>query len=81
MSSQEIPVEHFAQLFHYYHQALANDSEDPAAVPTSGAGVDMPSSEKNRVIAAARLALLDLTPAERPSRPYFAKPGEAEWGC
>ena len=81
MSIQEIQVEHFAQLFHYYHQTLANDSGDPAALPPSDAWADVPSSEKNRVIAAARLALLDLTPAERPSRPYFAKPGEAEWGC
>ena len=80
MSIQEIQVEHFAQLFHYYHQALANDSGN-TPVRTRDAWADVSASEKDRTIAAARLALLDLTPAERPSRPYFAKPGEAEWGC
>jgi len=35
------------------------------------------------LIAAARLALLEVEvlPRETPSRRYFAKPGEAEWGC
>ena len=40
--------------------------------------------EKNRLVAAARLALLELS-AEfahaAKSQRYFAKPGEAEWGC
>jgi hypothetical protein len=35
------------------------------------------------MIAAACLALLEaeLGPIEYPARQYFAKPGEAEWGC
>jgi len=44
----------------------------------------VPQQEKNRLVAAARLALMDLasTAKEREdSRRYFAKPGEAEWGC
>jgi len=81
MSIQEVPVERFAQLFHYYHQALANDSGSAATVRTNDAWADVPPTEKSRMIAAARLALLELTPVERPPRPYFAKPGEAEWGC
>ena len=81
MSIQEVPVERFAQLFHYYHQALANDSGSGAIVRTNDAWADVPPTEKSRMIAAARLALLELTPVERPPKAYFAKPGEAEWGC
>jgi hypothetical protein len=36
------------------------------------------------MIAAARLTLLELrapSEGERVHRQYFAKPGEAEWGC
>jgi hypothetical protein len=35
------------------------------------------------MVAAARLALLELATAQahEHDRPYFAKPGEAEWGC
>jgi hypothetical protein len=34
------------------------------------------------MIAAARLALLELGAHDQEdSRKYFAKPGEAEWGC
>ena len=43
-----------------------------------------PQNERKRMVAAARLALLELatTPAQpRPVRKYYAKPGEAEWGC
>jgi len=81
MSIQEVPVERFAQLFHYYHQALA-DSRNTAAAGANDAWADVPPSEKSRMIAAARLALLELAPVvEYQQRPYFAKPGEAEWGC
>jgi hypothetical protein len=36
------------------------------------------------MIAAARLALLELSTAPEPRNPgrkYYAKPGEADWGC
>jgi hypothetical protein len=36
------------------------------------------------MIAAARLALIELEATDQKredSRKYFAKPGEAEWGC
>lgn len=45
---------------------------------------EIPHQERSRLVAAARLTLLDLTSmvAERENaRRYFAKPGEAEWGC
>ena len=83
MSLQEVLPEQLAELFHHYHQALAPDfARDTKANPESWEQV--PSQEKNRMIAAARLALLELGAREQQredSRRYFAKPGEAEWGC
>jgi hypothetical protein len=40
--------------------------------------------EKDSLIAAARLTLLELVSSAKEQedpRRYFAKPGEAEWGC
>ena len=83
MSIQEVSAERFAQLFHQYQQALASDFNDASTVHAKDAWADVPPSEKSLMIAAARLALLEveLLPSERQSRRYFAKPGEAEWGC
>ena len=82
MSIQEVSAERFAQLFHHYQQALA-DSGSPSNIRTKDAWENVPASEKSTLIAATRLALLEveLAPSERESRRYFAKPGEAEWGC
>jgi hypothetical protein len=83
MSIQEVPPEQLAELFHHYHQALAPDFHCESK-PNSEAWAQVPPQEKSRLIAAARLALLELEAAERDresSRRYFAKPGEAEWGC
>ena len=88
MSIQEVSPELLAALFHHYHQALAPDfqcASDPNAEPWE----EIPQQEKGRMIAAARLALLELAgtgrePADRTkyfAKPYFAKPGEAEWGA
>jgi len=44
----------------------------------------VPTDERRRLVAAARLAILELETNARmedDSRRYFAKPGEAEWGC
>jgi hypothetical protein len=83
MSIQEVSAERFAQLFYHYHQALADDSGSPANLRTKDAWENVPPSEKSKLVAAARLALLEveLVPSEGQSRRYFAKPGEAEWGC
>ena len=83
MSIQEVSAERFAQLFHQYQQALAGGFTDSSTVCGKDAWADVPPSEKSLMIAAARLALLEveLLPSERQSRRYFAKPGEAEWGC
>ena len=83
MSLQEVLPEQLAELFHHYHQALGPDFDrDTKAEPERWEQV--PAQEKNRMIAAARLALLELGATDRhreDSRKYFAKPGEAEWGC
>lgn len=83
MSLQEVLPEQLAELFHHYHQAL-----HPDFVCDSKADVvpwdRVPARERDRMIAAARLALLQLWAHEQQkedSRKYFAKPGEAEWGC
>jgi hypothetical protein len=83
MSIEEVSVERFAQLFHHYHQALGDNSENASHMRTCDAWANVPPSEKNRLIAATRLALLEVEviPSERESKRYFAKPGEAEWGC
>jgi len=79
----EVAPERLAELFHHYHQALTPE--------ISGKGnegreswKEVPQAEKNRLVAAARLALLELdsmTSDRAKSRQYFAQPGEAEWGC
>jgi len=78
MSIQEVSAEQFAQLFHHYHQALTNESGSTHEVWT-----DLEPAERTRMVAAARLALLETEQVHtaRPARNYFAKPGEAEWGC
>jgi hypothetical protein len=74
MSIEEVSAERLAELFHHYHQALG-----PAE-----SWEQVPREEKSRLIAAAHLALVELASTGREredSRRYFAKPGEAEWGC
>jgi hypothetical protein len=80
---QDISAEQLARLFLHYREALAQDfhckgsEEAPAWDQTS-------DQERKLMVAAARLALLELsaTPSSDESkRKYFAKPGEADWGC
>jgi hypothetical protein len=83
MSIQEVAPEQLAQLFHHYHQALAPHFHCPDQSGCEG-WEDVPAQEKGRLVAAARLALLELAAADRErqeSRRYFARPGDAEWGC
>ncbi|MGA9528714.1 MAG: hypothetical protein WBS24_11405 [Terriglobales bacterium] len=83
MQIQEVSAERFAQLFHQYQQALANDFTGAHEDRAPAAWTEIPPAEKQLMIAAARLALLEVEvlPSERQSRRYFAKPGEADWGC
>ncbi len=83
MSIQEVSAEQLAKLFHRYHHALAPDFACPSDNRHQFWN-DVPLEEQNRMTAAARLALLELESldSERENcRRYFAKPGEAEWGC
>jgi hypothetical protein len=74
MSTQEILVQQFARLFHHYHEALSPEVEQESASL---------NSDHNRLVAAARSAILELETRAllHDDRRYFAKPGEAEWGC
>ena len=80
MSIQEVSAEQLAELFHHYHQALGPDF-GCASKPNAETWEQEPQPERGRLVAAARLALLELaSTASEPedSRRYFAKPGEAE---
>jgi len=79
----EVAPERLAELFHHYHQALMPEISGKGS-EGGGAWKEVPQKEKSRLVAAARLALLELetTTNERAeARQYFAQPGEAEWGC
>jgi hypothetical protein len=81
MSIQEVPAEQLAELFHHYHQALGPDFGCASKV-NAESWEDVPQQEKSRMVAAARLALLELVYMPRNNQERsFAKPGEAEWGC
>ena len=82
MSIQEVSAEQLAELFHHYYEALAPDFDGSHG--RLAAWPEVSPQERSHLTAAVRLALLDLgssgegtTKRER----YFAKPGEAEWGC
>jgi hypothetical protein len=60
MSIEEVSAERFAQLFHHYHQVLGDDTGNAARARTCDAWANVPPSEKNRLIAACRLALLEV---------------------
>jgi hypothetical protein len=79
----EVAPERLAELFHHYHQALTPETTGNRS-SERGAWKEVPQQEKSRLVAAARLALLELESITRDrarSRKYFAQPGEAEWGC
>jgi len=79
----EIAPERLAELFNHYHQALTPETQGSRGGGRGGWN-EVPLKEKSRMVAAARLALLELeatTNETERSRQYFAQPGEAEWGC
>ena len=83
MSIQEVSAEQLAERFHHYDHALRAD-HDRASERDTEAWEEIPHQERSRLVAAARLALLELASTTREredSRRYFARPGEAEWGC
>lgn len=83
MSIQEVSPEQFARLSHHYHEVLAPDF-GCAGGSHPDSWSEVPVGERRRMVTAARLALLELessTDEENGRRRYFAKPGQAEWGC
>ena len=83
-SIQNVSAEELAKVFHHYHEALAHDFHGQASRQADVSWEQAPQNERKLMIAAARLTLLELaamSEAEPASRQYFAKPGEADWGC
>jgi len=83
MSTQEVFVQQFARLFVHYQDALTINEEE-SDTHLAPDWQEVPAVERERMVAAARLALLELetnTHLEEDRSRYFAKPGEAEWGC
>ena len=83
-SIHDVSAEDLAKLFHHYHEALAGDFHDHAGRLADSSWEHAPQTERKLMIAAARLTLLEraaMAEVERENRQYFAKPGEADWGC
>jgi len=83
-SIQDVSAEQLAKLFHHYREALAHDYDCKDNEGNTSCWDRTPSNERRLMVAAARLALDELGAAsspDHPSRKYFAKPGEADWGC
>jgi hypothetical protein len=83
-SIQDVSAEELARLFHHYRGALAHDFDCGDSEAATAAWERTPQDERKLMVAAARLALLELATAPgqtSASRPYFAKAGEADWGC
>ncbi|HXX76725.1 MAG TPA: hypothetical protein VEI50_16465 [Nitrospiraceae bacterium] len=84
---QAFSAEELAQLFHQYRRILANcfGCETPE---TEASWEDTRPKERKVMVATMRLVISDLAAKMKDSAPrpaartnYFAKPGEAEWGC
>jgi hypothetical protein len=79
-----VSAEDLAKIFHHYHEALENDFHGQATRQADFSWEQAPQIERKLMIAAARLTLLELAATseiEKADRQYFAKPGEADWGC
>ena len=78
IQAQEVFVQQFARLFQHYSESLS-----PEAKKENGTWYSLPPDERDRLVAVARLVILELDTNSHieDSRRYFAKPGEAEWGC
>jgi hypothetical protein len=81
---QDANAEDLAKLFYYYREALTRDCKSRHPGERIGDWESAPASERKLMVAAARLALLDLSTGRdstSPGRKYYATPGEADWGC
>jgi len=78
----DVAPERLAELFYHYREALTPETQKRGLERDSWK--EVPQQEKTRLVAAARLTLLELesiTSDRANSRQYFAQPGDAEWGC
>jgi len=77
---EEVSPEQSPEFFRYYHRALEVLNEE-----SKGASwTKIAKLQPNRLVAAAHLTIFGLNSNENESaesRRYFAKPGEADWGC
>jgi hypothetical protein len=86
MSIHELSPELFAKAFFHYHEALGPDF-GCSSEPHPNSWDEVSQQERARMVAAARLALLEAESElnrqeqEDERSRYFAKPGTAEWGC
>jgi hypothetical protein len=83
MSTEEVFVQQFAKLFAHYRDALTLN-HDSRMNTQAQEWNQIPTAERDRMVAAARLALMEIESTavgETDRSRYFAKPGEAEWGC
>jgi hypothetical protein len=83
-SLQDVSAEDLAKLFHHYHEALAHDFHGRMGREATFSWEQASQNERKLMLAAARLTLLELgatSEGKQANRQYFAKPGEAEWGC
>jgi hypothetical protein len=80
---QNVSAEQLAKLFHHYREVLAHNSNNHGIKEESASWDRASQNERRLMVAAARLALIELaTPADSaPRRKYYANPGEADWGC
>ena len=80
---QDVSAEHLAKLFHHYQAALSRDFSGYMKEDPGESWAETSQNERKLMIAAARLTLLELVSPheEKAKKDYFAKPGEAEWGC
>jgi len=83
MSIQDVSPEQLAKLVHHYQGALAGDFGCESQENMSASWDQTPQNRRTLMITAARLALLELaeTRQRKSDSDYFAKPGEADWGC
>jgi hypothetical protein len=82
MSIPEVSAEQLAEIFYHYQALTPEFAFEKQSTPESWD--ELPEETRKRAVAAARLALLELrsiTTELEDSKRYFAKPGEAEWGC
>ena len=80
---QDVSPEQLAKVFYHYHEALSCDGNGHDSQEESFSWDRASHNQRKLMVAAARLALIELAtmPMEsKPSRKYYAEPSEAEWG-